>query len=171
MQSQIQSQMQSQMQSKNQDVNFYHWSHKPIEKIENRSYLQTSYSLKSKGFWFSKNTEWIDWCENYGCCYSKDSSHMYKLKIDFSNVLIIDTLEKLISFESKYCDYYSVCKNINWNRVASDYSGIYFDNYHEIKSNLFAQRKIDLTLSWYYGLDVNSGCVFDCKIIKDFEPC
>jgi len=156
------------LQLENQNVNFYHWSHIPIEKIEDRIYSQTAPSLKSKGFWFSKNTEWIDWCESSECCYSKDSAHMYKLNIDFSNVLIIDTLEKLTAFQSKYSDRYG--KYINWNAVTTDYSGIYFDNYQEIKSNLSSGQQL-LTFSWYFAIDVNSGCIFDCEIIKKFVQC
>ena len=154
--------MQTQINQQVTKPQFYHWSRVtiPNAKFDYRSYKQNQYLMKPVGLWFSKNHEWIDWCESEGYGYSRETSYVYKLDIKFSNVLIIDTIEKLFWLKSKY----GIFKNINWDQVALDYDGIYFDNYYEIKSHLRTNRLFNEYL-WYFGIDVNSGCIFNCRII------
>lgn len=144
---------------------FYHWARSPIPngKPDFRVYKQNQYLMKPVGFWFSKNYEWIEWCESEGCICSRESALTYKLDINFTNVLVIDTIEKLFWLKSKY----GIVKNIDWDKVSNDYDGIYFDNYYEIKSHLRTNRLFNEYL-WYFGIDVNSGCIFNCRIIKNF---
>jgi hypothetical protein len=153
-----------QNQIKENATEFYHWSRVPIlnVKLDYRTYKQNQYLIKPVGLWFSKNYEWIDWCESEGFGYSRESSCAYQLEINFTNVLVINTIEKLSWLKSKYKIY----KNIDWNRVATDYDGIYFDNYYEIKSHLITNKLFNEYL-WYFGIDVNSGCIFNCRIIKN----
>ncbi len=154
-----------QLKLKNPETKYFHYSSVPVKKIDLRVYRQNNLTMKPTGFWFSKNSEWIDWCESEGVFLCKETANTLELCIDFDGILQIDSMEKLEWFKS----HYGIVKNIDWGRVANDYDGIYFDNYYEIRSELRLKRLFNEYL-WYFGIDVNSGCIFNVGKIMHVIP-
>ncbi len=143
-------------------INYYHFSNKQIDKLLPRVYEQQPFILKPSGLWFSKNNEWLEWCESEGYKYT-NQSFRYKLEIDFRGILVIDSIDNLNWFKKTY----SKGNKIMWTDVATDYDGIYFDNYYEIKGFIRENKRFEEFL-WYFGIDVNSGCIFNTRCIKNF---
>ncbi len=146
---------------------YFHYSTEPFT-LKFKKYIQNEDSAKPEGLWFSKNTEWIDWCESEELFLSKDSAIVNELSIDFTNILVIDSIEKLKWLSSKFCldniIFHGI--NIDWCKVASQYDGVYFDNYYSIQEQLRAENLFHEYL-WYFTVDINSGCIFTTdKIIK-----
>jgi len=133
------------------EANKYHMSKKPVDSVDDVS-SQPSSSPKPTGFWYSCEHEWHDWVRLEMPNWEGDN--YYDVQIDYSNVLVIDTYEKLLDFDAQY-------KNkefgINWQLVAQEYSGIEICPY---------QYKVRYKLMWYYGWDIASGCIWKRDAIK-----
>lgn len=127
--------------------------------------LTFNYSQKNKmkpvGLWYSIDYEWLEWCrDNF-----QTHENIIKIELDLSNILVIDSIEKLKTLINDY-GYFIVAgiKYIDWTKLSKSYSGIEFRNFHQIKSSLAI---LDLP-TWFYGLDCSSGCVWDLKEIKSY---
>lgn len=148
---------------------FYHWSNnkiKQLKKIEYKQYI----GFKPKGLWFSKDFDWFRWCIKNGM-FIDESSYCYQLDISLNKFKIIDTIEKLLDFQSTYKYQEGVLNKleyINWKKVSEDFDGIFFDNYVEIKLQCNSRGLIN-KLTWFYGIDVSSGVIFNIDCIKKFE--
>ena len=145
---------------------YYHYTDKIIEILDHKKYKQNNY--KPSGLWFSKNNEWYEWCISEGFNIS-GLNNKYELGIDFEDILIIDTIDKLINFN----DEYSICSSssimtIDWLNISTKYKGIFFDNYLNIKHYL-SINDLMYKFIWYYAIDVSSGCIFDISAIKSFQ--
>ncbi len=145
---------------------YNHYSNKTIDKIYNTDKSKKVFNeYKPIGLWFSKNDEWSIFNEDTGLfAYN----HKYNLNLDFSNILVIDTFEKLKNFHNKYSYLRWEGTNIEfikWAELYDIYDGIYFDNYYEIKNSLMFDNKY----IWFYTIDVNSGCIFNAKCVKSFN--
>ena len=46
---------------------------------------------------------------------------------------------------------------INWKKVAQDYDGVIFDNYHNIK---YSNQLMTPKYTWYDTIDINSACIW-----------
>jgi hypothetical protein len=123
------------------------------------NYVQSN-KMKPVGLWYSINYEWLEWC--------RDNFRIHKeiLEIDLSNVLVIDSVSKLKSLIREF-GYFIVegVKYIDWRKLSKRYSGIEFVNYNEIRNQLSI---LDLP-TWFYGLDVSSGCIWDLSVIKNYK--
>jgi hypothetical protein len=75
-------------------------------------------------------------------------------------MLMIDTLEKLYSFNKEFGVKTHVFTQINWKKVSNSYGGI------EISPYMWPARR---ELDWYYGWDVASGCVWNKNVIQNIE--
>jgi len=115
---------------------------------------------KPNGLWYAAGTEWIDWVRNEMPHW--EQPHFFKLKIDPSKVLIIDTAEKLQEFENTYKKepekspwdttdtFWESRAMIKWHLVAQKYSGIEIIPYQPGMRNH----------AWYNGWGVDSGCIW-----------
>ena len=82
-----------------------------------------------------------------------------------STILTISNPEELNNFCKKYTkafQYYSYFQAIDWWEVAKKYGGIELLNYHTLKWQSDMMAPI-----WVNGWDVNGGCVWDLKAIKN----
>jgi len=124
------------------------------------NYVQSN-KMKPVGLWYSINYEWLEWCR-YNFRIHKE---IIEIEIDLSNVLVIDSIFKLNSLTEEF-GYFIVegVKYIDWEKLSKRYSGIEFVNYDEIRNQLSV---LDLP-TWYYGLDVSSGCIWDLSVIKNY---
>ena len=150
-----------------------------LEKL--KTIAQTS-DYKPVGLWYGIADSWIDWClgEDYGGIHK----YIYELIIDETKILKIDNIEKFEAFEREHKDLpewekkrretthpwetgingvpdvkgaYLRLNSINYERVASNFSGI------EISPYLWEKRMESM---WYYGWDCASGCIWKPDAIK-----
>lgn len=93
-----------------------------------------------------------------------NDTNIFRLDIDMSRILIINTPEDIIKFENKYRkNKDNFMSFIDWFEVSEDYRGIEIPNYIKLY-NLCN----DLP-NWFSGWSVSSGCLFTTEVIKNFE--
>jgi len=92
---------------------------------------------------------------------------LFYLYPDLSNILIIQTIDELNAFANKYTKKIDAYMHvIDWFKVSQTYTGIEFQNYHHLK---YADRSPNAfnRITWFWGWDVNGGCVWDLDVIKN----
>ncbi len=117
-----------------------------------------STEFKPRGLWYSLGMEWIEFLRDEMPNGAKNRTYLYEIQINPSKVLIIDTEEKFIEFNSIYSiqnDEY-----VDWKKVAQSYSGI------EIAPYMWTFR---MSHMWYYGWDVASGCIWKKDGIENIK--
>lgn len=131
-----------------------------------------SYKEKPLGLWYGFGNNWLnflidglffgirEWDRCWFDSKVKQITHIYKLKVD-SSIYKINDSKSLSFFEKLYADKYK--ENINWLKVAKTYSGI------EIKLPKFEIDGILDDSYWAWGWDINSGCIWDKKAIKEIK--
>jgi hypothetical protein len=130
----------------------------------NTTFKEMTYGMKPGGLWLSKDTEWGNFMELEGHTY------LYKAIIDDSNMLILDTVDKVKDFTEKYRVktgnmFYVI---INWKAVAREYDGVIFDNYNSTKINLM--KNFSPQYIWFLGVDINSACTWrPNKTVKEWK--
>lgn len=126
-----------------------------------RTYLQRA-ANKPTGFWYGIDNAWIDWCESNMPEWV--TPHRYKLDIDMSKVLVVDTIEKMHDINKHVVNtdeyFHKFNYDIDWTYFdKKGYKGIEIPRYmHELRMNH--------DFFWYYSWDVASGCIWDTSIIK-----
>lgn len=143
----------------NEHYFLHHYSKRELPTYLKKTLAVPQMGLLPKGFWFYKNSEWIDWCSENNCL-DESTNYCYRIAVDFSNILVIDTFEKLNDF----CDRFSRKDNsIDWYFVQKFYKGVYFDNYQQIRHKI---KELDVnSMIWYNAIDVCSGCIFNTSTV------
>jgi hypothetical protein len=142
---------------KNHSNDRIHMSEHDLPKLHNTT-SKLTIKAKPTGFWYGFGSSWIDWVNmevpewNY--------NHIFKIEVNQNKILQINTLDKLIEFDNNFSVQVSYFKNIDWIRVADFYDGIEITPY---------QYKARRELSWYYGWDVASGCIWNPNAIKNIQ--
>lgn len=117
---------------------------------------------KPSGFWYGIDNSWIDWCSNEMPEWV--TPHRYKLEIDMSKVLVVDTIEKMYDLNK-----FVVNTDEYFNRYNYDIDWAVFDKMGykgiEIPRYMYELRRDD-KFFWYYSWDIASGCIWDTNIIK-----
>jgi hypothetical protein len=151
-----------------------HFSNRAIAKLHDVE-RQRSH-MKPRGLWISDEADhgWRAWCEaeDYG---HRDGCFDYEYAITLdpkAKVLIIDNSLDLYKFTQEYRakdDIANKCIahigpepdtiHIDWDAVAAKYDGIIITPY------LWGSR-LDHRMSWYYGWDCASGCIWKASAIK-----
>lgn len=123
------------------------------------------YAGKPNGLWYAIGTEWLDWIESEMPHWK--GNVLYKIEINPQSMCMIKTKEQFLNFNKKYSESrkYGVSvsdkhKDINWGRVAEDYSGIEIAPYR----SEFRHKYL-----WYYGWDVASGCIWKRDGVKNIN--
>lgn len=134
---------------------------------------------KPVGLWYGFGGSWMEWCLSEMPDWMKP--HLYEVLVDSAKVRRITNIEEFEKFEDEYFylsdfdrrmqeilpitlppyglrsrDLFLV-GNIDWTRVAQDYSGV------EITPYLYKKR---LSSRWYYGWDCAAGCVWQSGFNK-----
>lgn len=137
----------------------------------NREYIQKNELgiFKPQGLWYSvgSGNEWKEWCKDNMPDWVHENN--FKLSVNESLMLVIDDVQGLISFNDMYSkpiykDSFINC--IDWKLVSKLYSGLEIRNYHSLKWNTAV---CPLNMTWIYGWDVSSGCIWDLSVISDVE--
>jgi len=117
--------------------------------------------FKPWGFWFSKNSEWLDWCDESG--YSPHKyRYLYEIEIEFSRILVISSFDDLV----KLSEDFKSDSFIDWNSVREKFDGVYFDNFQVIKNKIFMNHILFSKFAWYLSLDCSSGCLFNGNPVR-----
>jgi hypothetical protein len=130
-----------------------------------KKYTQSDNWKKPNGLWYQINSSWVNLCiknnkdaESHGF----EPHYAFEIKnyniiinVDLTNVVILDTRDKVIEFSKKYDNGEFFIK---WNDVAKDYKGIEIPNYKSV--NYY---------KWMNGWDINSGCIWDLTTIKNYK--
>lgn len=123
--------------------------------------------FKPKGLWYGIGTAWIDWVRTEMPDWESDN--VFLIDIDTTKIKVLSTLDEIIAFNKEYgvVDANSSFKNtffsnrdIDWRKVASEYSGFEISPYIWKARNLFM---------WYSTFDIASGCIWDGSIIKQVK--
>lgn len=121
-------------------------------KFKSKIYTEKYVHNKPEGLWYGMGDSWIDWVRHEMPAW--ESNNLFKLDLDESKIIKLNNEEELLAFNKKYGE--ELCgtiKYIDWFEVSKNYSGIEIPNY------LWSLR-MDRRVSWYYGWDVASGCVW-----------
>lgn len=121
--------------------------------IEIRSEPKQKSDFKPRGFWYACGDDWIRWCRGERF-RTNELKNVFLLNLDFSNILLLDTVKKIEEFNREYKDGYF----IDWRKVSEQYNGIEICPY---------QWDLRLKLNWYYTWDVASGCIWDKQAVKN----
>jgi len=131
---------------------------------------KTHYGFKPKGLWMGKGTSWLDYLQRIDW-YDKITEYtsVFRVEVDESKVITLRTKEEYLDFTKLYGEKktknwegkYSVISNIDWFRVAKDYDGIRVVNPNH--------HKFDDNISWVYGWDISSVCIWNDDAIKSHD--
>lgn len=118
---------------------------------------QSKRTFKPSGLWYGIGQEWINWVEIEMSQWMGE--HLFKLDINTSRVLVLNTKKKVLEFNHTYGIDKSnrLMSYIDWRKAAAKYSGIEFNPY-------FYDLRRDLL--WYSTIDVPSGCVWKSDALR-----
>jgi hypothetical protein len=109
---------------------------------------------KPLGLWYEVDGDWRRWVEDERLDWLKDRT-LHRLILGDENILKLRGAGGLDDFTEQYRvpspDPLWLSSRIDWPRVADEYDGI------EIAPYVWSRR---LELSWYYGWDCASGCIW-----------
>jgi len=141
-------------------LNLTHYTNEPLDLEYDRVYEQSARNMKPVGLWVSVDGEmdWVQWCigEEFN---TTSLAHRTPMRLaPGHNVLVLTKPEELDAFTNKYGGTLSRdFLYIDWPQVAQDYDGLIIAPYQW-------ERRYDL--SWYYGWDCASGCVWNLTAIS-----
>ena len=130
---------------------------------ENRSY-QKNLEIYGSYLYDEDIEEYLKYEEFYKK-YDRD----YELFLDYSNILVIDTYDKLLDFNKTYYD--DSYKKIDWAFVSDHYDGIECcTNYYEIRNILDWRDNFAFNSSlWFSQLDIPSGCIWNENAVVNYS--
>lgn len=128
------------------------------------------FEFKPGGLWYAIGSSWFEWC--VGEDFGGTGKYVYEIELDpKANIIFLSTPDDVFSFSEKYKRrdaFYNQLDNvlkkfssvfIDWARVMEDYDGI------EVNPYLYELR-LTHNLTWYYGWDVPSGCIWRASAKK-----
>lgn len=123
--------------------------------------VEQDYGFKPVGLWYSKGTEWIDWCRKHMPEWER--KNVFELDLNDYNVLIIGRDMNQREFEDEYgiaskrfmYKDRPIIEYIDWAKVSEDYYGIEID------------KPWGPIGHWLRGWDVSSGCIWNKNAIND----
>ena len=151
------------------------YTHMTDKSFKKKDFKQSGeFTSKPYGTWFSYGFSWLEWCELEMPEWV--GKHHYELKIDFTHILVIENIDDLRELHKKYggkpIEGYTM-EYIAWQKLAINYDGIAFPNFHSVKHKMMYEGRIDTKLNdlylkatWYNGVDCDSGCIWNKKAIK-----
>lgn len=119
--------------------------------------------MKPGGLWLSDESDygWKQWCES---AEFRLDYFAYKtdFEIDLKDVVVLDTDEKFIKFNEEFSHPYIAgfrdIKRIEWRSISDRYKGVVISPYRW-------SLRLELGMSWYYGWDCASACIWDLSAV------
>lgn len=119
-----------------------------------------SNGFKPCGLWLSHEDgfNWKQWCEQEQFPYG---DHEYAVTIDSTaNIASLDSLSHVEEFFREF----SLGEfSINWEEVAKNYDGIY------VSEEALRYAFMNNQMTFLYGWDLTSACIWNADIVKTFE--
>ncbi len=105
-------------------MNLIHCSSSDFVLVPLKKFPQHREKLKPNGLWCSLEDEdpnfvcsWLRWCRDVGIF---KHTHFYRLRLEEEeNILFLNSKKEYLLFKEKY--------NFDWDKVSTDYKGVYFD--------------------------------------------
>ena len=137
------------------------WYGEPTNAVGNQRV-----TYKPDGLWYELNDSWKDWVSHEMPKWMETRfTREHEISIDMTDVLVLDTVEKMLAFTREYGVNKGTFANqtlIDWYAVARKHTGI------EIPIYQWSLRRSEDT-PWYYPWDVASGCIWDPEVITIIE--
>ena len=145
------------------DLVLEHYAEESFTFDLGRKYKQRKDS-KPVGFWLSVQGEddWPSWCrsERFRLAHL-ENKHIVTMR-ESANVLFLETELDIFKFNSVFAATEQWRWGIDWPKVAQTWDGIVIAPY---QWNL----RFDQEVSWYYGWDCASGCIWNLEAIESVE--
>lgn len=130
----------------------------PISELRTVKH-QSPYRLKPFGLWYSFGKTWLQWCKDNN--FGPEYKFAYKIDIDKTNILLLQTPEDIDNFYDKYHSQLDPFNfHLNWQEVAKTHKGIEMPIYHE---------DCRYKHLWYSAWDIASGVIWDATAIRSIE--
>jgi hypothetical protein len=134
---------------------------------EMRDVEQRPGAMKPDGLWLSDEADdesWSRWCADQMPSWI-DGAYAYRVTLSASaNILTLDRTASVRAFAAEYGEplarFHGAITSIYWGRVAESWDGIAITPYSYASQG---------ELSWYYGWDCASACVWRASAIADIE--
>lgn len=132
--------------------------------------------FKPIGLWLAKDDSWLFATSDMGIGCGK---YKYEIMVDMTNILTIDTFEKLCDFAHEFWN--SEIYSVDWIKVFEKYDGLNIENFSEIKECVMQENfsnikgdEVFMTLAhtWFIGLDLsccvvsNIDCVMKLNLVS-----
>jgi hypothetical protein len=132
-----------------------HVSKKPIPRLSGSFAQKVGY--KPKGLWYDCDKGWITWMEGEMPHWGKDINYIYLVKIPKSKIFKINSGDELQKFHEEFsvgteAEGWMANEMVDWREVAKHANGIEICPYQGGKR---------MSIDWYYGWDVASGCIWN----------
>ncbi len=133
--------------------------------------------FKPYGLWYSIDDAWEQWIEREMPRWGPSCQYEYELDLDMDKVLVVEpTASALEKFLEQYGHTITILSSIellshiDWPAIAKDYAGVEFNPYSkEAFYSGSIKRSWLSALSFYSGLDVPSGCIWDKSAILNMQ--
>jgi len=136
----------------------------------NKKYQQRQMTNKPVGLWYQIDDSWNEWCNSEMPHWVKE--HNIIIDVNMADIIVFnDYPTEITAFSEKFKDttmpsFYGddEIRAIDWNRVIreSGKKGIEIPNIENVNHR-------DGKLSWIYGWDVDSGCIWDLSAIRTYR--
>lgn len=150
-----------------------HFSKTPL-KLENLTYpsnkiydLRGTYFDKPQGLWLSDESDygWKSWCKE-NQFNLKNLKYQIEFDVSLEGILLLKTEKDMLSFTKEFSEGNPTLfalpnfkmQGIDWDKVKQKYHGIIITPY---------QGNVHFTLSWYYGWDCASGCIWNLSNLTE----
>jgi hypothetical protein len=142
-------------------MEYLHYTDKPLQL---RDIILKEKMYKPNGLWLSQGNEWEEWCQDAGIqTCDMDNCYVYKIEFKKDSLYRISSVDELQCFSERYN------KNNNndphflipWKKVSEEYDGICFENYRDVKQNMFRDKLLRNANLWFLAVDVNSACIWN----------
>ena len=123
--------------------------------------------LKPEGLWYAYGDQWSKLCADLE--WEHKEKDVYNLEINLNEICVLKSFTDLLNFGERFGRVKGCNEFIRWNDVADNYKGI------EISGNLhtyfdMARKSNNYSfIPWFYGFDVEGGCLWDLSVITEFE--
>ena len=113
--------------------------------------------FKPNGLWYAPGGDdnWLEWCLDNDCRRFL-RRYLYRLQLDYTDVLRIKTPHELLAFTQQYGYHelgWTFVRQIDWPRVQREFSAIEIIPYQW-------ECRLEPVTHWYYSWDCASGCVW-----------
>ena len=120
-----------------------------------------------KGLWFAKGATWLKFVKTQMPDIADDAKYLYSITYNIPKVINIKNEQEAYKLLYKMDILLPEEQKDLWRNVATKFDGVVFTGYNknEMPQNVPSPESI----AWYYGVDFDSGCIWNLRAIKNFK--